>query len=127
MWSAPFCRRTESENRHGRLSVFAKVVKIGKIRTVMETALLCAVSCIALAGCSVARPMTLPNGAQGMLIGCNGIYLSMSDCYLKAGQTCPRGYDIIGVNGEAVPMIAVSAGSAVGTSIVSRSLMIRCH
>jgi len=84
-------------------------------------------------------PITLPDGSQGKLIGCGGIQHDMASCYLKAGEQCPNGYDIIDERGESHPFI-VSSGqltgspayvqggyTTVGGSIINRTLMVRCH
>jgi len=80
-----------------------------------------------LAGCVTAHPLTLPNGAQGQVISCNGMARSISDCYVKAGEVCPLGYDIVDANGESHPMIVATGGDLVAGSVISRSLMVHCH
>jgi hypothetical protein len=73
-----------------------------------------------------ARPITLPDGSQRRLIGCGGIQHDMLSCYVKAGEVCPAGYDIItasqgnGPNSAAASLIG-------GPSGIDRSLLVRCH
>jgi hypothetical protein len=81
----------------------------------------------ALTGCVTARPLTLPSGAQGEVIRCNGMARSMADCYEKAGEACPRGYDIVDASGEAQPLLVATNSSLIGGSVVHRSLMVQCH
>ena len=90
----------------------------------MRIALACLVVS-SLVGCATARPLTLPNGTQGQAVSCNTAGLSMADCYVKAGQVCPAGYDILDAEGEAHPLIVASGSSLVAGSIVSRSLLIK--
>jgi hypothetical protein len=80
-----------------------------------------------LTGCVTARPLTLPGGQQGQVISCPGMVRSMADCYEKAGEACPAGYDIIDASGESHPMVVANGGSLFAGSMVNRSLMVRCH
>lgn len=89
--------------------------------------------------CTTSRPITLPSGEQGRLIGCGGIQHSFADCYVKAGEICPHGYDVLLQNGEAQPFAVSSGGfsaspaaasggySAFSGSSVQRTLMVQCH
>ena len=81
----------------------------------MRRALIFAV-CLALTGCATARPMALPGGGEGYMIGCNGIQLTMADCLAKAAQVCPEGYDIAAATAESVPLI----------NPFERTLMVQC-
>jgi len=74
-----------------------------------------------------ARPLTLPNGQPGQAISCPGTVRTIADCYIKAGEVCPAGYDIVDASGEAHPMVVASGGTLVGGSVVSRSLLVQCH
>ena len=76
--------------------------------------------CFVLTGCVTARPLTLPNGEQGQVISCNGMARSISDCYVKAGEVCPSGYDVVDASGESHPTIVATGGSLVGGSMISR-------
>ena len=84
--------------------------------------------------------MTLLDGSEGQRIGCDGIERSMADCQRKAGEICPRGYDVIGSNGEIYPAGEVPGGfyaepeyfASAGLTnsngfLVNRSLIIRCR
>jgi hypothetical protein len=101
--------------------------------------LLLVVPLLALGACTTSHSITLADGSQGQRISCDGAMLNMADCYQKAGEVCPRGYDTMVANGEAIPF-AVSSGSFAGNryaasggftstagSIVTRSLIVRCH
>lgn len=65
---------------------------------------------LALAGCVSARPMTMPSGARGEMISCNGIQHSMADCFARAGDDCPNGYDVVGDDQETQPFLASNGG-----------------
>lgn len=60
--------------------------------------------------------MAMPGGGKGFMIGCGGIQHTMADCYVKAAQMCPGGYDIVGADVESVPIM----------NPYERSLMVRC-
>jgi hypothetical protein len=83
--------------------------------------------CLALAACVTARPLTLPNGQSGQAISCPGTARSVADCYIKAGEVCPHGYDIVDASGEAHPVVFATNGTLVAGSIVNRSMMVQCH
>jgi hypothetical protein len=83
------------------------------------------VSCM-LYACTTSRQMTLPDGTQGQMIGCSGVQHDMGSCYLKAGEICPDGYDIVnqsqggGPNSAAASLIGAQGG-------IDRELIVRCH
>jgi hypothetical protein len=96
-------------------------------------------ACIALSACTTSRTITLADGTQGQKIACNGAVQTMNDCYAKAGEMCPRGFDVIGADGEAHPFAMSNGGfsanpyyasggytSTMGT-VVTRSMIVRCH
>lgn len=49
-----------------------------------------ATSIAILAGCTTARPMMVPSGAQGFKIWCE----LPSQCYERAATVCPHGYTV---------------------------------
>lgn len=94
---------------------------------------------LALSACATSEGMVLPDGSQGQSISCDGTMLSMGDCYQKAGDLCPRGYDILGQDGQAVPL-GYSGGQLSGNTayvqggyvttygmVVTRDLYVRCR
>ncbi len=93
---------------------------------ILRTLTFCALVLL-LAACVTARPLTLPNGAQGQVVRCNGMARSMADCYVKVGEVCPSGYDVVDASGESRPTIIATGNSLVGGSRVSRSLIVQCH
>jgi hypothetical protein len=85
------------------------------------------VICVILTGCTTARPIGLPSGDQGEIIRCNGIQHSLEDCYIKAGEVCPNGYDVL-TGGETFgpnSKLAALGGNNVGA--IDRSLIVHCH
>ena len=91
-----------------------------------------------LFACALASEMVLPDGSPGYTVGCHGAALTMGDCYEKAGDLCPQGYDILGRDGEAIPF-AFGGGQLSGNTTyvqggyvttsglsVTRNLYVRC-
>lgn len=54
-----------------------------------------------LLGCASASKVMTPSGKMGYSIECNGTAVSMTVCYEKASDVCPRGYNIIDTNSRA--------------------------
>ena len=94
---------------------------------------------LALAGCVTARPMTMPNGARGEVISCNGIQHSITDCLERAGEDCPQGYDVVGGDQESQPFLVSNGGfsatryqaqgnyATVAGARTKRSIMVTCR
>lgn len=93
----------------------------------MRRVILGAALCVALSGCVSARPLTLPSGARGEVVRCGGMAHSIADCYERAGEACPLGYDIVSENGEAHPLVMATSSSLIGGSVVRRSLIVQCR
>lgn len=72
---------------------------------------------LALAACTTARQTALPGGGQGYAIGCSGIQHTMDDCYARAAEMCPAGYDIVAADEESTPVI----------NPYQRSMYVRCR
>jgi hypothetical protein len=53
------------------------------------------VTCLFISACATATKITLPNGDSGYDISCAGTGVSVSECFRKAGEVCPSGYDVI--------------------------------
>jgi hypothetical protein len=79
--------------------------------------ILCMLALLVLAACANAHPSALPGGGTGYAIGCSGIQNTMDDCYAKAAQICPAGYDVAAATQEFVPII----------NPFERSMYVRCH
>lgn len=58
-----------------------------------RAAILCAV--IGLSGCASAQRVQLSGSTAGYRVSCSGIQHRLADCYTKAAQVCPAGYDVI--------------------------------
>lgn len=94
---------------------------------------------LALAGCVTAHQTILPNGARGEVISCNGIQHSITDCFERAGEDCPNGYEVVGGDAEAQPFIVSNGGftatryaaqgsyQTIGGTRTKRSLMVECR
>jgi len=87
--------------------------------------------CVLLSACVSAQALVLPDGSSGQAISCNGLAHSINDCYAKAGEMCPIGYDILSGGSESrqVGFASINAygGSAFSGPVIKRSLLVRCH
>lgn len=85
------------------------------------------VAALVLGGCATSKTVYLPDGSKGYAVNCDGAALSWNLCYEKAGQLCKdEGYTILAQQGEGTPTAVATQYSAIGGSIVTRSLMIKC-
>ena len=62
-----------------------------------------------------------PNGKKAYTMKCNGMGRTMEDCYKKAGEVCPKGYNIIDKSDQITGLISNAAvnnsyNSAYGTA-----------
>jgi hypothetical protein len=74
---------------------------------------------------AVARPVTTPSGRRGYAIDCRG---NQNNCFEKAGEVCPQGYDIVD-DARGTTGVRISSGYATGVSIdkkFSGQLLIAC-
>jgi len=55
---------------------------------------------LVLVGCATAKPVMSPNGKAGYSIECDGTAVSMTICYEKAAEACPKGYLIIDTHNQ---------------------------
>lgn len=96
----------------------------------MKLATIFAVLTVVLTGCVTAEPMMLPSGQQGISVQCGGEFLSWPDCYSKATESCPSGYDVVKESREVAQSAAVFADDdgLFGSSSddVDRWLLIQC-
>jgi hypothetical protein len=94
------------------------------------TRLSIAATCLLVAsvlGCAVSKTTYLPNGQKGHSINCSGTALTWGSCYEKAGKLCgERGYDVVAGGSEHGAIVSANAGSAFGSSIMQRSMLIQC-
>lgn len=60
-------------------------------RVILLAALLLPASC----NTTSARQFTAPDGRPAHLVQCDTVALSMADCYAKATELCPSGYDLL--------------------------------
>ena len=44
------------------------------------------------------KPISLPDGNQGLVTTCNGRKINWNYCYEAASKACPSGYEISGKN-----------------------------
>ena len=81
---------------------------------------------LGLAGCTTSRPLTLPSGAQGQAISCGGKFNSIADCYAKAGELCPAGYDVADAETDQRPVFLATQGTLLTANRTSRTLLVTC-
>lgn len=76
---------------------------------------------VLLAACVAVAPerFTGPNGHAAYYMKCSGMGRTLSQCYQKAGELCPRGYVVVGQESTAVM-------TGYDSSAVSRSLTVEC-
>lgn len=77
-------------------------------------------SCIVLAGCASVTPEKFigPSGSAAYTMKCSGSGLDWDDCYKKAGEICPNGYEIIDKSSDVI-------GGASGIS-TRRHMVLEC-
>jgi hypothetical protein len=96
----------------------------------MRTRIVSAALATLLAGCVVApapKPVSLPNGQQGLAIKCSGTRHNWSDCMNAAGVACGGAYDVISQNGESVGGMAMPArNSTLWAHAIHREMIVQC-
>lgn len=81
----------------------------------------------ALSGCAIAHPTVMPDGRQGLSINCSGSAMAWNQCYEKAGDNCPHGYDVVSKDGDGNNAVAGGNGTFFAASATNtRSMMISC-
>lgn len=80
-----------------------------------------------LHGCAAAHQTVMPDGRHGLSINCSGGAMSWNQCYEKAGEKCPGGYDIISKDGDGGNAVAGGNSSfwAAGAAN-TRTLLVAC-
>ncbi len=90
---------------------------------------LLALCCAILGGCTLgisSRPVTLPDMSQGFEVRCDKSRNDWGDCYNKAAEVCPNGYETINSNqAQSGAMIGTGYGLYGGIS-PKRSMIIKC-
>lgn len=82
---------------------------------------------VGLTGCAAAHKTVMPDGRAGLSINCSGAAMSWNQCYEKAGDKCPNGYDIISKDGDGGNGMAGGSGRGFfGASGSSRAMMVAC-
>lgn len=77
-----------------------------------------------LAGCAVQpKPFSGPNGRPAYWMECSGEGKTLHDCLVKAGEVCPRGYDVVAQSSGPAGAMAGGYG-AIGAR---ESLAVECR
>lgn len=93
----------------------------------MKKPIVCGVVALVLSGCAASHQTVMPDGSRGLSINCSGSALSWNQCYEKAGDKCPHGYNIVskdGDNGNA--SFGAGGGWAAGGVSNTRTLLVTC-
>lgn len=82
---------------------------------------------LSLASCAVSKSVVMPSGQHGYTVNCSGAALSWADCYQKAGETCPQGYDVADKSDEhGGPVVAANRYGLFGAPVMDRTMLIQC-
>jgi hypothetical protein len=93
----------------------------------MRNVVILALGVISLTGCAAAHKTVMPDGRQGLSINCSGAAMSWNQCYEKAGDKCPHGYEVISKDGDGGNAMAGGGSNGFfGSAGNTRSLMIAC-
>jgi hypothetical protein len=85
------------------------------------------IAVIGLSACAVASRTVAPDGRQAISINCSGAALAWNQCYEKAGDMCPHGYDIISKDGDGGNAMAGGGSGWFGGGVSNtRTLFIAC-
>lgn len=89
--------------------------------------MLAVIAALLVAGCATSKTTYLPSGAQGHSINCSGTALTWGNCYEKAGELCgAQGYEVIAGGSEQGSMVTANQGNVFGSTIMQRSMLIKC-
>ena len=82
-------------------------------------------SLVLLAGCAAPiepKPISGPSGQAGYSMQCSGMMRTLEACYQKAGEVCPKGYNVVAQNSSVVGL-PVAGGTMIAPQ---HSLIIEC-
>ena len=74
---------------------------------------------LVLVSCTTSEKVRLPDGSTGYNISCDGMVQSMGDCFAKAGELCPKGYDVYASGNESTPIYTSSGTFSANQSTAS--------
>ena len=85
-----------------------------------------------LAACAGAQETVAPDGRKAYALDCSGSGRTWAMCLSRAGEVCPKGYDVIaGDNSTAGPIVGASANAygatLFGAPVTDRSMLIACR
>ena len=82
---------------------------------------------LTMSGCAVSRQVVMPSGQHGYTINCSGAAMTWANCYEKAGDTCPQGYDVAEKSDEhGGPVVAANRYGLFGAPVMDRTMLIQC-
>lgn len=82
---------------------------------------------VCLTACTVSKQITGPDGETLHHVNCSGTMLSWADCYEKAGELCPHGYEVQNVIGQnAGSTASFNQFGFYSSPIITREIFITC-
>ena len=91
---------------------------------------------LSIAACTRSSDVILADGSAGKAVKCPGLVLDMSDCYRRASEECPRGYQVV-TGDESYygnfnyaylgGTYAFPAATAYSMPIVRRNILVKCN
>ena len=73
---------------------------------------------VLMASCATSQQVVMPSGDEANMISCGGTANQWSSCYVKAGELCPSGYDILDRSEE--------RGMMGNSPSIDRTLIVNC-
>jgi hypothetical protein len=87
-----------------------------------------AIALLLIIACATSKSTYLPSGEQGHSINCSGTALTWGACYEKAGKLCgSRGYEVVAGGSEHGAVVSANSTSAFGSTIMQRTMLIKCQ
>ena len=83
-----------------------------KIQMVLTRNIILLLALVALIGCASIEPIPItgPSGNEGFTMRCSGMGRTLEDCFVKSGQMCANGYEIVNQDSSS---IAVPSGDSI--------------
>lgn len=85
-----------------------------------------------LTACAGAQETVAPDGRKAYALDCGGGGRTWAMCLTRAGEVCPRGYDVIAGNNSAGGQMVGATANAYGATlfgapVIDRSMLIACR
>jgi hypothetical protein len=80
-----------------------------------------------LAGCSISKRVTLPNGDQGFVVTCDTGSKDLGDCYNKASGLCHGSYEVVDRTQGSQVAFSTNPYTQAGGAMPKREMTIQCQ